>query len=76
MQHNATVYAHIFLRHHDAPINPNNREYIANRVVYHRHSEYMIFKAQFLYQKRLTFFLYSFDQVLSQEDSRQAKEFA
>ncbi|KAG2171990.1 hypothetical protein INT43_001467 [Umbelopsis isabellina] len=38
MQHNGTVYAHIFLRHHDAPINPNNREYIANRVVYYRHT--------------------------------------
>ncbi|CAO3679815.1 unnamed protein product [Umbelopsis ramanniana] len=38
IQNNGTVYAHIFLRHHDAPIDPNHRDYIQNRVVYYRHT--------------------------------------
>ncbi|KAI8583931.1 hypothetical protein K450DRAFT_220664 [Umbelopsis ramanniana AG] len=38
IQNNGTVYAHIFLRHHDAPIDPNHPDYIQNRVVYYRHT--------------------------------------
>jgi len=34
------VYAHIFLRHHNAPINPDDPQYQSNRVVYYRHSKY------------------------------------
>ncbi|KAH8551870.1 cleft lip and palate transmembrane protein 1-domain-containing protein [Umbelopsis sp. PMI_123] len=38
IQNNGTVYAHIFLRYHDAPIDPNHPDYVQNRVVYYRHT--------------------------------------
>ncbi|RUP50719.1 cleft lip and palate transmembrane protein 1-domain-containing protein, partial [Jimgerdemannia flammicorona] len=37
IQNNGTIYAHIFLRKHNAPLDPEDPKFVVNQVVYFRH---------------------------------------